>query len=113
MADCHIKTDPAVFTYSPYIVNSEGVMTDLKPFEDDPRCLYGWGPPEHGCTHSFGHSCAREVGHPGKCCDGIEFDIDPCSHVQRPRKWDSELRSQNKIEVFTDDGWQPLDGGEA
>ena len=56
MADCRITTDPDVQSYCPYVYDDQGVMTDLKPFEEDPRCLYGWGPPSHGCSHEPCHA---------------------------------------------------------
>lgn len=63
----------------------------------DPRCLWGWGPPEHDCPHRFGHACFRALGHPGMCWDGgerPEADHLPCEAVQRPKDWDSRGRAE-------------------
>jgi hypothetical protein len=80
-----IKIDPAVEFYDP--------QTNDYDLEKDPRCLYGWGPPEHGCDHHrFGHVCCRELGHPGECADD---DVgDPCERVNRPSDWDAKGRAE-------------------
>ncbi len=89
-----IKVDPAVQCYSPFIYDESGVVTDeLKPFSEDPRCLFGWGPPARGCRCMFGHTCIRELGHRGKCTDGTE-DGAKCSSAQRPKNWDSKERER-------------------
>lgn len=85
-----IRVDPAVQCYDPYYQDGDGYQ--LKPFEHDPRCLFGWGPPS--CDHRHGHGCVREVGHPGRCWDGIEYDAPKCSLRQRPKNWDSKLREE-------------------
>ena len=58
----------------------------------DPRCLWGWGPPNHDCIHRHGHMCCREVGHPGRCADDMYGD--PCERVQRPKDWDVKGRAE-------------------
>lgn len=53
----------------------------------DPRCLWGWGPPE--CRHKFGHACFRALGHTGMCGDdGLN-----CFR-KRPKDWDSHGRAE-------------------
>lgn len=84
-----IKVDTAVQCYDPYYQDGDGYQ--LKAFEHDPRCLWGWGPPVCDCR--FGHSCIRELGHPGKCWDGTD-DGPPCSLRQRPKNWDSTEREE-------------------
>lgn len=65
----------------------------------DPRCLYGWGPPQHGCNCRFGHACFRPVGHPGKCWDAggplepVKYRVG-CETAQRPKNWDSIGRQE-------------------
>lgn len=81
-----ITIDPAVQCYNPFVYPGHGRM-ELKPFADDPRCLYGW----HRCDHSWTHVCAREYRHPGRCWDGDET---PCSYAQRPKNWDSKQRAE-------------------
>lgn len=78
-----IKIDPAVEFY-------DGRDNDYD-LSKDPRCLWGWGPPEHGCRHGWGHFCCRELGHAGKCAD--DMDGDPCERVQRPADWDAKGRA--------------------
>jgi hypothetical protein len=60
---------------------------------DDPRCLWGWGPPgKKGCDHRFGHACGREFGHVGMCMD---FPVeDKCQVDRRPKDWDSSGREE-------------------
>jgi len=60
---------------------------------DDPRCLYGWGPPTVNCVHTFGHTCERLFGHPGKCMSSAEDRL-PCEAVRRPRNWDIKQRAE-------------------
>lgn len=65
----------------------------------DPRCLWGWGPPERGCTCRSGHACFRALGHPGKCWDaGGPLEPAPhrlkCDTAQRPKDWDSHGRAE-------------------
>jgi hypothetical protein len=63
---------------------------------DDPRCLYGWGPP--ACRCQFGHACFRAFGHPGRCWDagdapstrGNPLD---CDTAKRPKDWDTNGRA--------------------
>lgn len=55
----------------------------------DPRCLWGWGPPE--CHHSFGHACFRALGHPGLCGDPDERKECP---RRRPKNWDHSGRAE-------------------
>jgi hypothetical protein len=81
-----VKIDPAVEFYDP--------ATNNYRLADDPRCLYGWGPPEHGCNHRFGHMCCRELGHPGRCDDSSEYDSQRCRKVQRPKNWDTHGRAE-------------------
>lgn len=59
---------------------------------DDPRCLFGWGPPR--CGHYFGHMCSRPFGHRGRCHDAVDPPRLPCESVQRPKLWDSKLREE-------------------
>lgn len=64
---------------------------------DDPRCLYGWGPPD--CTCRFGHACFRALGHPGECWDGggplaPVAERLPCETAQRPKDWDARGREE-------------------
>jgi hypothetical protein len=68
--------------------------------DKDPRCLFGWGPPPEknpgtppSCRCRFGHSCAREFKHPGKCWDGTEGGPS-CNRAQRPRDWDAQGRRE-------------------
>lgn len=64
---------------------------------DDPRCLWGWGPPSCACM--FGHACFRAVGHPGRCWDA---GVPPremgsplkCWTAQRPKDWDAHGRAE-------------------
>lgn len=56
----------------------------------DPRCLWGWGPPDCHCR--FGHACFRALGHPGKCADGPPDT--PCARRQRPKDWDHAGRAE-------------------
>lgn len=51
----------------------------------DPRCLWGWGPPD--CEHKFGHGCFRALGHPGHCKD--EVGAGESCYSRRPDNWDS------------------------
>lgn len=65
----------------------------------DPRCLWGWGPPERGCTHPFGHACFRAFGHSGRCWDAggplpPVADRFPCDTAQRPKDWDAKGRAE-------------------
>lgn len=65
----------------------------------DPRCLWGWGPPERGCDCRSGHACFRAFGHRGKCWDaggplGPVADRLPCETVQRPKDWDAYGREE-------------------
>ena len=65
----------------------------------DPRCLWGWGPPERGCTCRFGHGCFRALGHPGECWDGGDppppmSERRPCDTARRPKDWDSRGRAE-------------------
>lgn len=71
-----IRYDPAVNDY------------DLAK---DPRCLYGWGPPD--CNHMFGHGCFRALGHPGKCAEPVSDPL-PCEKRQRPADWDTVGRAE-------------------
>lgn len=84
-----ITVDPAVQCYDPFEPGTDTV----KPLDTDPRCLFGWGPPNRGCTHPFGHCCIREVRHRGRCWDGDDTGCDRCSYAQRPRNWDTEQRA--------------------
>ncbi len=84
-----INVDPSVWNYDPFVYDGHGYM-ELKPFDTDPRCLFGWGPPS--CPHTFGHSCVREVGHPGECWAGGDFGA--CEKARRPRNWDAKLREE-------------------
>lgn len=59
---------------------------------DDPRCLFGWGPPR--CHHMFGHACFRPLGHRGRCHDAGDPPRLPCESAQRPKDWDSRLRQE-------------------
>ncbi len=79
-----------VTDYDPFVYDENGEIVDTKPLADDPRCLFGWGPPSCNCY--FGHACVREFGHPGKCWDGIETDAPKCSRRRRPKDWDSAQR---------------------
>ena len=81
-----VKIDPTVQFYDP--------ATNDYDLAKDPRCLYGWGPPQRGCRHRFGHMCCREVGHPGRCNDRTEYDPDPCMTAQRPKDWDARGRTE-------------------
>lgn len=64
---------------------------------DDPRCLWGWGPPSCNCR--FGHACFRAVGHPGRCWDAgtppreVGNPIG-CETAQRPKDWDTHGRAE-------------------
>jgi hypothetical protein len=65
----------------------------------DPRCCYGWGPPERGCTHMFGHACFRALGHPGECWDAGDrprpkADRLRCDTARRPKDWDATGRAE-------------------
>lgn len=86
--------------YDPYTYSESGI-TSIKPLSEDPRCLWGWGPPADknpgtpkSCHCHWGHGCVRELGHRGKCWDGIEYDAPPCSRAQRPSDWDSKQRAE-------------------
>ena len=80
-----VKIDPAVEFYDPKANDYE--------LAKDPRCLWGWGPPSCHCYS--GHACFRELGHPGKCDDGTEYDPRwPCSKSQRPKDWDAHGRAE-------------------
>lgn len=79
-----VKTDPAVEFYNP--------AANDYALDKDPRCLWGWGPP--ACDHRFGHSCFRELGHPGRCDDSNEYDPLPCEKSQRPKHWDAVGRAE-------------------
>lgn len=81
-----VHIDPAVEFYDP--------AANGYRLADDPRCLYGWGPPERGCHHRFGHMCCRELGHPGRCDDSTLFDPAPCMKAQRPKDWDAAGRAE-------------------
>lgn len=65
----------------------------------DPRCLWGWGSPERGCTHMFGHACFRALGHRGECWDAggplepVKYRL-RCETAQRPKDWDSFGRQE-------------------
>jgi hypothetical protein len=61
---------------------------------DDPRCLWGWGPPTRGCHHMFGHGCFRAFGHPGRCHDAGNPPRDKCESAQRPKNWDDVGRAE-------------------
>lgn len=84
IGDRKVKVDPDVAFYNP----AENDYDLAK----DPRCLWGWGPPSCGC--SFGHWCFRELGHPGKCDDGVEYNRLACSKSQRPKDWDARGRAE-------------------
>jgi hypothetical protein len=88
-----VRVDPAVEYYDPHIYGADGKMTyELKPFDQDPRCLFGWGPPR--CIHKFGHCCSRELGHKGRCIDnGTPTDL-PCRAARRPSGWDTGGRAE-------------------
>lgn len=79
-----VKVDPAVQCYDPAANNYD--------LDKDPRCLFGWGPPSCACM--LGHSCFRELGHPGRCDDGVEWDQPMCGKWQRPRNWDAHGRKE-------------------
>jgi hypothetical protein len=53
----------------------------------DPRCLFGWGPPD--CPCMFGHACFRALGHPGLC-----GDPDEPHRRRRPKDWDTVGRAE-------------------
>jgi hypothetical protein len=53
----------------------------------DPRCLWGWGPPD--CNHGWGHGCFRALGHDGMCGDD-----DTGCHRKRPADWDATGRAE-------------------
>jgi hypothetical protein len=55
----------------------------------DPRCLWGWGPPD--CHHHHGHACFRAYGHPGRCGDPDEQQ--DCRR-RRPADWDTTGRAE-------------------
>jgi len=55
----------------------------------DPRCLWGWGPPD--CRHRMGHACFRALGHDGLC--GDEFEQERCPRT-RPADWDTRGRAE-------------------
>jgi hypothetical protein len=55
----------------------------------DPRCLWGWGPPD--CHHVWGHACFRALGHPGRCGEGWERTECP---RRRPSNWDAIGRAE-------------------
>lgn len=55
----------------------------------DPRCLWGWGPPE--CQHRYGHACFRALGHGGLCGDLWEQEECP---RERPADWDATGRAE-------------------
>jgi hypothetical protein len=57
----------------------------------DPRCLWGWGPPDCDCV--FGHACFRAFGHPGKCGE-TQMSPLPCDRRQRPKDWDATGREE-------------------
>lgn len=57
----------------------------------DPRCLYGWGPPD--CHHMFGHGCFRALGHDGLCGEYVPDPLD-CEVRQRPADWDGSGRAE-------------------
>lgn len=84
-----MKTAPG---YDPFVYDADGEIADIKHLSQDPRCLFGWGPPS--CGHRFGHCCAREFGHRGRCWDGDETSKDECSQRQRPRNWDTQQRQE-------------------
>lgn len=77
------RVDPAVEFYDPQPNNYA--------LEKDPRCLFGWGPPDCHCR--FGHVCSREYRHPGKCVDNGCYDV-PCGRRQRPANWDEHGRAE-------------------
>jgi hypothetical protein len=63
----------------------------------DPRCLFGWGPPDR-CSCMFGHACFRPLGHPGKCWDGGNRPPKgekACFQRQRPKDWDAKGRAES------------------
>jgi hypothetical protein len=70
--------DRAAASYDP------GEALDLAA---DPRCLWGWGPPD--CPHGFGHACFRALGHDGLCGD----DGTGC-YRKRPADWDATGRAE-------------------
>lgn len=85
------RTDPAVAFYDP--------ATNDYRLADDPRCCFGWGPPDRVCRCYFGHACFRELGHPGKCWDAGDAPSEvanplPCHTRQRPKDWDSKQRAE-------------------
>jgi hypothetical protein len=82
----HLAIDPTVEFYDP--------AANGYDLAKDPRCLYGWGPPQYGCTHMFGHMCCRELGHPGRCDDTNEYDSRRCMKAQRPKNWDAHGRAE-------------------
>jgi hypothetical protein len=61
---------------------------DAYDLSKDPRCLWGWGPPE--CDHRFGHGCFRAFGHPGHCKD--EVSSGEVCYQRRPADWDTKGR---------------------
>lgn len=65
--------------------------------DKDPRCLYGWGPSDRGCVHSFGHACFRPLGHGGECWDSGDkppAGEDRCFRNRRPNDWDAKGRAE-------------------
>ena len=60
----------------------------------DPRCLWGWGPPDRQCGFRFGHACFRALGHPGDCGDLDRVPYLPCERRKRPKDWDSKGRAE-------------------
>ena len=69
---------------------------------DDPRCLWGWGPPTRGCEHRGGHACFRALGHPGECWDaGGPLEPKPyrlkCETALRPKDWDARGRAESEV----------------
>ena len=84
-------TDETARTYDP--------ATNDYRLADDPRCLWGWGPPDRGCTCRSGHACFRAFGHPGDCWDGggpldSVAERRACDTARRPKDWDSHGRGE-------------------
>lgn len=75
--------DRAAMAYDPVPNNFDLVR--------DPRCLYGWGPPD--CHHMFGHGCFRALGHDGLCSEDVTDPL-PCEQRMRPDDWDSAVRTE-------------------
>lgn len=78
------RADELAAAYDPGV--EPGEESDLA---FDPRCLWGWGPPE--CRHRCGHACFRALGHDGLCGEPQEQEDCP---RQRPADWDTTGRAE-------------------